>query len=240
MIPINLVFDPKMTSDHLSVLIMLDLTPASDTESHHILFSFYLSAIGIMGTALSWFASHLTERQLFITVHNFKCSRCPSRLCPRTSSFQYLFVSLWSPLSCRWPANVHICFLHVCSSSWLLHFIYSASDYSKIIIMCFIFMKIMQKILYFLYTKYNVCVPERLDICWRGQIIFINDSEKLHRNTAERCIINKWWLSILNEKTVNLVGWCDIWLSETLPLILSEQIPAETSSPSVSRCSFYI
>lgn len=57
MIPINLVSNPKITIDRL-------LSCCSYT---HILFSLP-SAIGIIGCALSWFASHVTHSSSLLTI----------------------------------------------------------------------------------------------------------------------------------------------------------------------------
>lgn len=53
----------------LTVLILFYLTAAFDTVSHHILIS-RLSAIGITGTAMSWFISYLSDRLSFISVQS--------------------------------------------------------------------------------------------------------------------------------------------------------------------------
>lgn len=73
---------------------MLDLI-AFDTVSHHILTYpiFCLSSKGIMGSALSWFTSYLTDRQF----KSFTCSL--SQSVPQGSvlgPLQYLFVTPWS------------------------------------------------------------------------------------------------------------------------------------------------
>ncbi len=55
----------------LSLLLLLDLSSAFDTISHDFLIS-RLSAVGISGTALSWFSSYLLQRQFYISVQDFR------------------------------------------------------------------------------------------------------------------------------------------------------------------------
>lgn len=102
-------------------------TDAFNTVSHHVLIS-RLSAIGITVSALSCLGLHpitLTDNSSLLSITSvlplFSLSRCSSRLCSWTFSFQYLFVTSWSyyQMSCFchrwWPADLHICLLRFCS-----------------------------------------------------------------------------------------------------------------------------
>ncbi len=60
----------------LTHVIILDLSSAFDTISHSILIP-RLSALGISGTALSWFISYLFDRQYYIAVRKAKSSTAP-------------------------------------------------------------------------------------------------------------------------------------------------------------------
>lgn len=62
----------------LSILILLDLSAAFDTISHPILIE-RLANIGIIGGALSWFCSYLTDRQQFVQLKHYKftCASVP-------------------------------------------------------------------------------------------------------------------------------------------------------------------
>ena len=51
----------------LSILILLDLSAAFDTISHQLLLE-RLESIGVCGTALKWFAHHLTDRTYFVQI----------------------------------------------------------------------------------------------------------------------------------------------------------------------------
>jgi len=58
-------------SGSTSILILLDISSAFDTISHNILIS-RLSAIGVSGTALTWFTSYLSDRQHYISIRQAK------------------------------------------------------------------------------------------------------------------------------------------------------------------------
>lgn len=60
----------------LTILILLDLTAAFDTISHHILLNRLLS-IGINNTALSWFSSYLSDHTQFVQLKNFHSDTSP-------------------------------------------------------------------------------------------------------------------------------------------------------------------
>ncbi len=64
-------------SQHVVVLVMLDLSAAFDTVNHEVLLERLSGNIGISGIALQWFRSYLTERQQFIRVQNNTSTRVP-------------------------------------------------------------------------------------------------------------------------------------------------------------------
>ena len=60
----KVINDLLLASDNelVSVLVLLDLFAASDTINHNILLQRLEHVIGIKGTALDWFKSHLFYR----------------------------------------------------------------------------------------------------------------------------------------------------------------------------------
>ncbi len=83
----------------LTHVILLDLFSAFDTISHSILIS-RLSALGISGTALSWFISYLFDRQHYIAVRKARSSTAPvSHGVPQGSVLgPFLFIIYMLPL----------------------------------------------------------------------------------------------------------------------------------------------
>ncbi len=66
-----------MDSQHVVVLVMLDLSTAFDTVNHEILLERLSGNIGISGIALQWFRSCLTEMQQFIRVQSNTSTSVP-------------------------------------------------------------------------------------------------------------------------------------------------------------------
>ena len=64
-----------MNSQHVILLILLDLSAAFDTVDHIILLNRIKVKFGISGLALDWFTSYLAGRNQRILVHGAKSDK---------------------------------------------------------------------------------------------------------------------------------------------------------------------
>jgi len=70
-----------MNKEHVTLLVLLDLSAAFDTVNHEILFESMTSKLSIGGTALSWFRSYLSGRSHRVAVSHKLSKSFPPSLC---------------------------------------------------------------------------------------------------------------------------------------------------------------
>ncbi len=68
---IRVTNDQRLSSDHrcISLLVLLDLSAAFETNDHNILLNRLENFVGISGSALAWFKSYLSDRHQFVAVN---------------------------------------------------------------------------------------------------------------------------------------------------------------------------
>ena len=61
-----------MNKQHITLLVLLDLSAAFDTVDHGVLLGNLEKKFGICGDALAWFRSYLTDRSQRIVIKDAK------------------------------------------------------------------------------------------------------------------------------------------------------------------------
>ena len=64
----------SMDRQEVTLLVLLDLSAAFDTIDHNLLLNFFQSDFGVIGSALQWVRSFLSERQQRVVVGQ-SCSK---------------------------------------------------------------------------------------------------------------------------------------------------------------------
>ena len=64
-----------MNRQHVTFLVLLDLSAASDAIDHGILIEMLRSAFGVQDTALSWFALYLSDRTRQVSIDGILSTR---------------------------------------------------------------------------------------------------------------------------------------------------------------------
>ena len=67
----------NMNRQHITLLVLLDLSSAFDTVDHNILLHRLHTCFGISHSALSWFESYLSDRRQFVSIDGATSSEIP-------------------------------------------------------------------------------------------------------------------------------------------------------------------
>lgn len=59
----------KMNSQHITLLVLLDLNAAFHTVIHNVLLDRLYNDVGPRGNALNWFYSYLSQRSQRVSIH---------------------------------------------------------------------------------------------------------------------------------------------------------------------------
>ena len=86
-----------MNEGKLSVLVLLDLSAASDTIDHDILLHRLQHVFDIQGIVLSWFRSYLTKRFQIVSTQNTRSDQ--NELCCGVLRGSDLFILYTQPLT---------------------------------------------------------------------------------------------------------------------------------------------
>ena len=89
-----------MNRQHVTLLVLLDLSSAFDTIDHTILLHRLQTHFGISNTSLSWFRSYLSDRQQYVSINGSPSADLPlEHSVPQGSCLGPLFFTLYtSPL----------------------------------------------------------------------------------------------------------------------------------------------
>ena len=66
----------KMNSQHVTLLVLLDLSAAFDTVSHDVLLDRLHNDVGLRGNALNWFYFYLSQRSQRVSIHGTLSNYC--------------------------------------------------------------------------------------------------------------------------------------------------------------------
>ena len=87
----------NMNSQHVSLLVLLDLSAAFDTIDHSLLIDRLKYKLGVNGTVLAWFSSYLTNRKQRIHINGsiseifaLNCLECSSGFLSWSTAFHHL------------------------------------------------------------------------------------------------------------------------------------------------------
>ena len=77
------------------MLILLNLLAAFDTVDHNILLHRLATRVGVVGDALAWFESHITNRTQAINITTASTVWHSKRICAGTLSLCHLYTTTW-------------------------------------------------------------------------------------------------------------------------------------------------